>query len=99
MSADLRRETGLVVGLIAGGEYAIQHAVEGAEDSREGGVNDLKNIGLTAQDVVVGIAASGRTPYVIAGLEYARQLGCRTVGISCNPGVPFHPPQSLLLRR
>lgn len=77
---------GTVVGLIAGGEYAIQHAVEGAEDSREGGVNDLKNIGLTAQDVVVGIAASGRTPYVIAGLEYARQLGCRTVGISCNPG-------------
>ena len=77
---------GLVVGLIAGGEYAIQHAVEGAEDSREGGVNDLKNIGLTAQDVVVGIAASGRTPYVSAGLEYARQLGCRTVGISCNPG-------------
>ena len=77
---------GLVVGLIAGGEYAIQHAVEGAEDSREGGVNDLKNINLTAQDVVVGIAASGRTPYVIAGLEYARQLGCRTVGISCNPG-------------
>ncbi|EOA4705225.1 SIS domain-containing protein, partial [Escherichia coli] len=56
------------------------------EDSREGGVNDLKNINLTAQDVVVGIAASGRTPYVIAGLEYARQLGCRTVGISCNPG-------------
>ena len=47
---------------------------------------DLKNINLTAQDVVVGIAASGRTPYVIAGLEYARQLGCRTVGISCNPG-------------
>ncbi|CSO75383.1 N-acetylmuramic acid 6-phosphate etherase [Shigella sonnei] len=77
---------GLVVGLIAGGEYAIQHAVEGTEDSREGGINDLKNINLTAQDVVVGIAASGRTPYVIAGLEYARQLGCRTVGISCNPG-------------
>ncbi len=76
---------GLVVGLIAAGEYAIQHAVEGAEDSREGGVNDLK-INLTAQDVVVGIAASGRTPYVIAGLEYARQLGCRTVGISCNLG-------------
>lgn len=90
---------GLVVGLIAGGEYAIQHAVEGAEDSREGGVNDLKNINLTAQDVVVGIAASGRTPYVIAGLEYARQLGCRTVGISCNPGVPFQPPPSLPLHR
>ncbi|SPX16611.1 N-acetylmuramic acid 6-phosphate etherase [Escherichia coli] len=86
MSAHLRRETGSGGWLIAGGEYAIQHAVEGAEDSREGGVNDLKNINLTAQDVVVGIAASGRTPYVIAGLEYARQLGCRTVGISCNPG-------------
>lgn len=90
---------GLVVGLIAGGEYAIQHAVEGAEDSREGGVNDLKNINLTAQDVVVGIAASGRTPYVIAGLEYARQLGCRTVGISCNWGAPFQPPLSLPLHR
>lgn len=90
---------GLVVGLIAGGEYAIQHAVEGAEDSREGGVNDLKNINLTAQDVVVGIAASGRTPYVIAGLEYARQLGCRTVEFPVIRGALFPQPLSLLLRR
>ena len=75
---------GLVIGLIAGGEYAIQHAVEGAEDSREGGVNDLKNIGLTAQDVVVGIAASGRTPYVIGGLDYARSVGAGTISVSNN---------------
>ncbi|SQB28464.1 N-acetylmuramic acid-6-phosphate etherase [Citrobacter koseri] len=65
---------------------AIQHAIEGAEDNRELGVNDLKALALNEKDVVVGIAASGRTPYVIAGLEYARTLGCRTVGISCNPG-------------
>uniref|UniRef100_UPI0006682005 N-acetylmuramic acid 6-phosphate etherase n=2 Tax=Enterobacteriaceae TaxID=543 RepID=UPI0006682005 len=75
-------ESGLVIGLIAGGERAIQHAIEGAEDNRELGVNDLKALALNEKDVVVGIAASGRTPYVIAGLEYARTLGCRTVGIS-----------------
>ena len=90
---------GLVVGLIAGGEYAIQHAVEGAEDSREGGVNDLKNINLTAQDVVVGIAASGRTPYVIAGLEYARQLGAVQWEFPVIRGAPFQPPLSLPLHR
>ena len=77
---------GRVIGLIAGGERAIQHAIEGAEDSQELGVSDLQALNLTAQDVVVGIAASGRTPYVIAGLEYARQTGCHTIGISCNPG-------------
>ena len=75
-----------VVGLIAGGERAFIKAVEGAEDSAELGRQDLANIGLTGRDVVVGIAASGRTPYVIGGLEYARQMGCHTVGISCNPG-------------
>ena len=81
---------GLVVGLIAGGEYAIQHAVEGAEDSREGGVNDLKNIGLTAQDVVVGIAASGRTPYVIAGEEVYFHAHIRQFGqLAEKAGVTF----------
>lgn len=75
-----------VVGLIAGGERAFIKAVEGAEDSAELGRQDLANIGLTGCDVVVGIAASGRTPYVIGGLEYARQMGCHTVGVSCNPG-------------
>lgn len=77
---------GVVVGVIAGGDRALQHAIEGAEDDRELGINDLKNLGLNNTDVVVGIAASGRTPYVIAGLEYARKIGCRTIGISCNPG-------------
>lgn len=77
---------GLVIGLIAGGDQALQHAIEGAEDDGELGVNDLKTIALSEKDVVVGIAASGRTPYVIAGLDYARTLGCRTIGISCNSG-------------
>lgn len=75
-----------VVGLIAGGERAFIKAVEGAEDSAELGRQDLVNIGLTSRDLVVGIAASGRTPYVLGGLEYAQNIGCHTVGISCNPG-------------
>ncbi|GAS71729.1 N-acetylmuramic acid 6-phosphate etherase [Salmonella enterica] len=79
-------ESGLVIGLIAGGDQALQHAIEGAEDDGELGINDLKKIALNGKDVVVGIAASGRTPYVVAGLGYARTLGCRTIGISCNPG-------------
>ena len=77
---------GVVVGLIAGGEKAIVKAVEGAEDSRELGRQDLIGIDLQARDIVIGIAASGRTPYVLGGLAYAREMGCRTVGISCNPG-------------
>ncbi|MFE0506793.1 N-acetylmuramic acid 6-phosphate etherase [Peribacillus butanolivorans] len=75
-----------VVGLIAGGESAFIKAVEGAEDSFELGPEDLKKIQLTKKDVVVGIAASGRTPYVIAGLKYANQVGAGTVSISCNKG-------------
>ena len=77
---------GVVVGLIAGGEKAIVKAVEGAEDSPELGRQDLIGIDLQARDIVIGIAASGRTPYVLGGLAYAREMGCRTVGISCNPG-------------
>lgn len=76
----------LVVGLIAGGEKAFIKAVEGAEDSRDLGRDDLKEHNLTKDDLVVGIAASGRTPYVLGGLDYARELGCRTVAISCNAG-------------
>ncbi|MEI4831657.1 N-acetylmuramic acid 6-phosphate etherase [Bacillus sp. FJAT-53711] len=75
-----------VIGLIAGGETAFIKAVEGAEDSLELGPEDLKRIQLTAKDVVVGIAASGRTPYVIAGLKYANQVGAGTVSLSCNKG-------------
>ena len=76
----------VVVGLIAGGEKAFVKAVEGAEDSRELGRQDLVDIKLEARDIVIGIAASGRTPYVLGGLAYAREVGCHTVGISCNPG-------------
>ena len=76
----------VVVGLIAGGEKAFVKAVEGAEDSRELGRQDLVDIHLEARDIVIGIAASGRTPYVLGGLAYAQEVGCHTVGISCNPG-------------
>ena len=76
----------VVVGLIAGGEKAFVKAVEGAEDSRELGRQDLIDIKLEARDIVIGIAASGRTPYVLGGLAYAQEMGCHTVGISCNPG-------------
>lgn len=76
----------VVVGLIAGGEKAFVKAVEGAEDSRELGKQDLEALKLQPRDIVIGIAASGRTPYVLGGLAYARETGCHTVGISCNPG-------------
>lgn len=75
---------GMVIGLIAGGEKAFVKAVEGSEDSPELAGQDLKRIQLSGRDVVVGIAASGRTPYVIGGMEYAREMGCTTVGIACN---------------
>ncbi|AEY00367.1 N-acetylmuramic acid-6-phosphate etherase [Oceanimonas sp. GK1] len=77
---------GLVVGLIAGGEAAMFQAQEGAEDNERQGEQDLRNINLTDNDVVVGIAASGRTPYVLGGLRYARSLGAGTVALACNPG-------------
>ncbi|HIF9236487.1 TPA: N-acetylmuramic acid 6-phosphate etherase [Photobacterium damselae] len=74
-----------VVGLIAGGHKAILKAVENAEDNRELAEQDLQNLGLTENDVVVGIAASGRTPYVIGGMKYAHSIGAQVVAISCNP--------------
>lgn len=74
-----------VIGLIAGGHQAILQAVENAEDNQQAAITDLTKINLQAQDIVVGIAASGRTPYVLSGIKYAKQLGCTTVGISCNP--------------
>ena len=77
-----------VVGLIAGGSKALQRAVEGAEDSTEQGASDLHDINLSQRDVVVGIAASGHTPYVIGALNFAKQAGAGTVGLSCNPGSP-----------
>lgn len=76
---------GMVVGLIAGGPDALVRSLEGAEDDPKMGARALQEIGLTADDVVVGIAVSGRTPYVIGGLNYARQVGAATVALSCNP--------------
>ncbi|MEF9960925.1 MAG: N-acetylmuramic acid 6-phosphate etherase [Niameybacter sp.] len=75
-----------VVGLIAGGHQAFIKAVEGAEDSRTLGIADLQAIHLSTNDTVVGIAASGRTPYVIGALEYANEVGAHTVAIACNKG-------------
>lgn len=77
-------DPGMVVGLIAGGDRALRFPIEGAEDSRELGRQDLMDHNLTADDVVVGIAASGRTPYVLGALEYAHSLGCTTAAIACN---------------
>lgn len=74
----------LIVGLIAGGDRAFVKAVEGAEDSRTMGELDLQCRQLNCKDLVVGIAASGRTPYVLGGLDFARQNGCRTIAICCN---------------
>ncbi len=73
-----------VIGLIAGGEKAFIEAIEGAEDNVELGASDLKDIHLTDNDVVIGMAASGRTPYVKGALNYARSIGAKTVSISCN---------------
>ncbi|MGV3490998.1 MAG: N-acetylmuramic acid 6-phosphate etherase [Devosia sp.] len=79
----------MVVGLIAGGLDALVNASEGAEDNADAGASDLAAIGLTAKDVVVGIAVSGRTPYVIGALEYAASVGATTVALTCNPDSPI----------
>ena len=73
-----------VVGLIAGGDEGMLRAIEGAEDSASLGRDALKALALTAKDVVLGIAASGRTPYVIGGLDYAKKIGAVRIGFSCN---------------
>jgi N-acetylmuramic acid 6-phosphate etherase len=74
----------LVVGLIAGGHRALTNAIEGAEDNRQAGEEDLRGVELDAKDVVCGIATSGRTPYVLGGLAYAQSLGAVTLGVTCN---------------
>ena len=75
-----------VVGLIAGGDIALRSPVEGAEDNMDLGEEDLKKICITDKDVVIGLAASGRTPYVVGGLRYARNVGCITAAVVCNSG-------------
>jgi N-acetylmuramic acid 6-phosphate etherase len=79
----------MVVGVIAGGERALRHPVEAAEDDAEKGAADLQAIDLDARDVVVGIAVSGRTPYVIGALRHAKKVGAFTASLSCNPGSPI----------
>lgn len=76
----------MVVGIIAGGDTALRTAVEGAEDDADQGAADLRAIDLTVKDVVVGITASGRTPYVLGAVDYARSIGATTVGLACVPG-------------
>lgn len=82
-------EHGLVVGIIAGGDGAIRKAVEFAEDDKEQGWNDLKAYNVNASDVIVGITASGTTPYVLGALEHCNKAGIATGGISCNPDSPL----------
>jgi N-acetylmuramic acid 6-phosphate etherase len=79
----------MVQAIIAGGRRALTHAVEGAEDDRAQGARDLQARKLSAKDAVVGIAASGGTPYVISALEFANKKGAVTIGITSNPGTPI----------
>ncbi|ARN70883.1 N-acetylmuramic acid 6-phosphate etherase [Nonlabens tegetincola] len=78
-----------VIGLIAGGDVAIRKAVENAEDNNQQAIKDLKKYNINAQDVVIGIAASGTTPYVIGGLQACKQLGIHTGAITCNLNSPL----------
>ncbi len=75
----------MIQGLIAGGHKAILQAVENAEDNGEEAINHLKQVHFTSHDVLVGIAASGRTPWVVSAMSYARSLGAQTIALSCNP--------------
>lgn len=81
----------MVIGLIAGGPEALTRAVEGAEDHPEAGEQDLRRLYVGSGDVVVGIATSGRTPYVLGGLRYARQVGAFTIGLACNSDAELIP--------
>ena len=77
-------DSGMVVGLIAGGDRALRFPIEGAEDDRSLGKQDLVDHNLVPSDVVIGIAASGRTPYVLGALDYAHSIGCKTAAVACN---------------
>src|SRR5262245_5527034 len=87
----------MVVGLIAGGYGALTRAVEGAEDDPENAAEDLKKVDFSFRDVLVGIATSGRTPYVIGGLKYARQMGAFTIGLACNDGSSLSDVAELMI--
>lgn len=79
---------GMVIGLIAGGDSAIRKAVEFAEDDPDGGWNDLQEHDVSSKDIVIGIAASGTTPYVVGGLRHCREQGITTGCVTCNPDAP-----------
>ncbi|MFZ0662016.1 MAG: N-acetylmuramic acid 6-phosphate etherase [Acidobacteriaceae bacterium] len=79
----------MVQGVIAGGDAALRHSIERAEDDEAQGRRDLEAHGFSGRDVLVGIAASGRTPYVLGGIKYACELGALTIGLSCVPGSPL----------
>ena len=86
-----------VIGLVAGGNASFHRPIEDAEDKPEEGMKDLKSIELTRSDMVIGIAASGRTPYVLGGLKYARELGCPTAAIACNVNSPIAKAAALAI--
>ena len=86
-----------VVGLIAGGDRALRNPVEGAEDSPAQGAADLSALALTPNDIVMGIATSGRTPYVMGGLEFARKTGCTTIGFACNSPSAMEPLADIMI--
>src|SRR5438445_3686034 len=88
---------GQVVGIIAGGPAALTRAVEGAEDHPEYGERDLQEIGVSARDAVVGIATSGRTPYVLGAVAHARKQGAFTVGVACNTDAELNAAVDLAL--
>ncbi len=79
----------MVLGLIAGGDHALRHAVEGAEDDEAAAVSDLERIEFSGKDVLVALAASGRTPYARAALRHARALGAAAIAVTCNPRAPM----------
>jgi len=88
---------GLVIGIIAGGEKALTSAIEGAEDNPQAGRKDLEDLSLNKLDTVVGIASSGRTPYVMGALQYAKEVGSLTVAFSCNPDAEINQAASLCI--
>ncbi len=87
----------LVVGWIAGGPDALTRSIEGAEDSADAGRADAARLGITGADVLVGVAASGRTPYVLGAVAYATEQGALTVGIACNAGTPLERAVAIMI--
>ncbi|HBE70466.1 MAG TPA: N-acetylmuramic acid 6-phosphate etherase [Planctomycetaceae bacterium] len=87
----------MVVGLIAGGDRALRTPIEGAEDDPDQASVDLQAIGFSHKDVLMGIATSGRTPYVIGGLQYARSIGAQTIGFVCNANSKMHGEADIMI--